>query len=98
MVCWSTSFITAFLAKYALHVLDHIKFISLGNLILDKLAFRELIQYDYTAAAAGAELRRLIEDAGYRDRMLSDYSEIRARLGGSGASRAVAKAMIESLK
>ncbi len=98
VVCWSTSFITAFLAKYALHVLDHIKFISLGNLILDKLAFRELIQYDYTAPAAGAELRRLIEDSEYRAGMLSDYSEIRARLGGSGASRAVAKAMIESLR
>ena len=97
VVCWSTSFITAFLAKYALHVLDHIKFISLGNLILDKLAFRELIQYDYTAAAAGAELRRLIEDAPYRTQMLDDYAEIRTRLGGSGASRAVAKAMIESL-
>ena len=97
VVCWSTSFITAFLAKYALHVLDHIKYISLGNLILDKLAFRELIQYDYTAAAAGAELRRLIEDAPYRTQMLADYAEIRARLGGSGASRAVAKAMIESL-
>ena len=97
VVCWSTSFITAFLAKYALHVLDHIKYISLGNLILDKLAFRELIQYDYTAAAAGAELRRLIEDAPYRTQMLDDYSEIRTRLGGSGASRAVAKAMIESL-
>ena len=98
VVCWSTSFITAFLAKYALHVLDHIKYISLGNLILDKPAFRELIQYDYTVEAAGAELRRLIEDQEYRAGMLSDYAEIRNRLGGSGASRAVAKAMIESLR
>lgn len=98
VVCWSTSFITAFLAKYALHVLDHIKYISLGNLILDKPAFRELIQYDYTVEAAGAELRRLIEDQEYRAGMLSDYAVIRNRLGGSGASRAVAKAMIESLR
>ena len=97
VVCWSTSFITAFLAKYALRVLDHIKYISLGNLILDKLAFRELIQYDYTAEAAGAEIRRLIEDSSYRQQMLDDYAEIRRRLGGTGASRAVAKAMIEEL-
>ena len=97
VVCWSSSFITAFLAKYALHVLDHIKYISLGNLILDKLAFRELIQYDYTAEAAGAEIRRLIEDLPYRQAMLDDYAEIRTRLGGTGASSAVAKAIIASL-
>ncbi|MBP5566407.1 MAG: lipid-A-disaccharide synthase [Bacteroidales bacterium] len=97
VVCWSTSFITAFLAKYALRVLDHIKYISLGNLILDKLAFRELIQYDYTPTAAGEEIRRLIEDLPYRNRMQEDYAEIRARLGGTGASREVAKAMIEAL-
>ena len=97
VVCWSTTAITAFLAKYALRVLDHIKYISLGNLILDKLAFRELIQYDYTAEAAEAEIRRLIEDLPYRQQMLKDYAEIRFRLGGTGASRAVAKAMIEEL-
>lgn len=97
VVCWSTSFITAFLAKYALRVLDHIKYISLGNLILDKLAFRELIQYDYTPTAAGEEIRRLIEDLPYRNRMQEDYAEIRVRLGGTGASREVAKAMIEAL-
>ena len=98
VVCWSTSFITAFLAKYALHVLDHIKYISLGNLILDKLAFRELIQYDYTPEAAEAEIRRLLEDLPYRQQMLEDYAEIRRRLGGSGASTAVAGAMIEILR
>ena len=98
VVCWSTSFITAMLAKYVLHVLDHIKYISLGNLILDKLSFRELIQYDFTPEAVTAEIRRLIEDKDYRAGMLADYAEIRSRLGGTGASRAVAKAMIEELK
>jgi len=98
VVCWSTSFITAILAKYALRVLDHIKYVSLGNLILDKLAFRELLQYDYTADEAEKEIRRLIEDTPYRQRMLDDYSQIREKLGGSGASRAVAKAMIAELQ
>lgn len=97
VVCWSTQFITAFIAKYILGVLDHIKYISLGNLILDRQAFRELIQYDYTPEAVTAEMRRLIEDLPYRQRMLSDYSDIRTRLGGSGASREVAEAMIAEL-
>ena len=98
VVCWSTQFITAFLAKYALRVLDHIRFISLGNLILDRQAFRELIQYDYTPEAATAEIRRLVEDEDYRRKMLDDYAEIRRKLGGGGASREVAKAMIEELR
>jgi len=98
VVCWSTSFITAVLAKYVLRVLDHIKYISLGNLILDRLAFRELIQYDFTPEECAAEIRRLTEDLPYRERMLADYREIRQRLGGTGASRAVAKAMIQCLE
>ena len=98
VVCWSTSFLTAFLAKYALRVLDHIKYISLGNLILDRPAFRELIQYDYTPDAAEAEIRRLVEDIPYRTKMQEDYAGIRKALGGSGASRAVAAAMVEELR
>lgn len=98
VVCWSTQLITAVLAKYVLRVLDHVKYISLGNLILDKLAFRELIQFDFTPETAEAEIRRLIEDKAYRQGMLSDYAEIRSRLGGSGASRKVARAMIAELQ
>ena len=98
VVCWSTSLVTALAGKYLLRVLDHIKYISLGNLILDKPAFLELIQYDFTPEAAGDEIRRLIEDRPYRDAMLADYAQIRKSLGGSGASRAVAKAMTDRLK
>ena len=48
--------------------------------------------------AVTAEVQRLVEDAPCRERMLADYAEIRRSLGGSGASRAVARAMIEELK
>ena len=72
-----------------------IRYISLGNLIVDKLAFKELIQGDCTAEKIMTEIRALIEDAEHRGKMLSDYSEIRNALGGSGASATVAKAMIE---
>lgn len=98
VVCWSTSPLTAWIARHLLHVLDHVKYISLGNLCLDRLAFRELIQEDFTAEAVTEEVRRLVEDAPYRERMLADYADIRQSLGGSGASRAVARAMIERIK
>ena len=75
-----------------------IKHISLGNLIIDRLAFKEFIQDDCNADALVTEVRELIENQDRRTKMLSDYVEIRNALGGSGASSAVAKAMIEELK
>lgn len=75
-----------------------VKYISLGNLIVDKPVFRELIQEDMNAREVGDEIIRLIEDGGYRSRMLDGYTEIRDALGKSGASRSVAKAMIEELR
>lgn len=98
LVCWSTSPLTFFMAKHVLRVGDHIKYISLGNLCIDKLAFRELIQDDFNIEEVLAEMRRLNEDEAYRARMLADYARIRESLGGSGASRKVAAAMIEELK
>lgn len=97
VVCWSTSKVTAFAARHILHVLDNIKYISLGNLCIDKCAFRELIQEEFTAENVSAELRRLTGDEAYREQMLDDYADIRQSLGGKGASRAVAKAIITEL-
>ena len=98
VVCWSTSPLTYFMAKNVLRVGDHIKYISLGNLCIDRLAFRELIQDDFNLEEVLAEVRRLNEDEAYRSRMLADYAAIREVLGGRGASRKVAAAMIRELK
>ena len=75
-----------------------VKYISLGNLIIDRCAFKEFIQDDCNADALVDEVRNLIENQEYRKRMLADYDEIRSLLGGSGASAAVAHAMIGELK
>ena len=75
-----------------------IKYISLGNLIIDRLAFKEFIQDECNSDALVAEIRELIENQERKTKMLSDYSDIRNALGGRGASSAVAKAMIEELK
>ena len=74
-----------------------IHYISLGNLCIDRLAFRELIQDDCNADEILKEVRSLLEDRAYRERMLSDYAEIRHLLGGTGASLAVAGAMVDIL-
>lgn len=85
--------ITYLIARHIIKV----RYISLGNLIVNKMAFRELIQDDCNAEALVAEVRQLIENKAYREKMLADYSEIRSALGGSGASAAVAKSMISEL-
>ena len=85
--------LTYWLAKKIIKV----KYISLGNLIVNRLAFKEFIQHDCNADALVTEIRELIENQERRQAMMDEYTEIRNLLGGSGASAAVAKAMIEEL-
>lgn len=75
-----------------------VKYISLGNLIIDRLAFKELIQDDCSAGNLVDEVRALIENKAYRSKMLDEYACIRKALGNAGASAAVAADMIAKLK
>ena len=93
VVGYITNPITYWVAKKIIKI----RFISLGNLIVDRLAFKEYIQDDCNADALVTEIRDLIENQERRSAMLAEYTEIRSLLGGAGASAAVAKAMIEEL-
>ena len=93
VVGYRTSALTAMIARIILKI----KYVSLANLILDRAAFRELLQEDFTTERLSAEVTRLLDDESYRSRMQADYAEVREKLGGSGASEAVAGAMIEAL-
>lgn len=97
VVCWSTSAVTIWVARHILRVMDNIKFVSLGNLIIDKLAFRELIQEDFNVENVVSEIESLTKDERRREAMAADYKAIRDALGGTGASREVARAMIDEL-
>ena len=98
VVCWSTSPVAAFIMRKILRIMDHIKYISLGNLILDELAFRELVQEDFTASEVAAELQSLSFDEARRAKMIAAYGRIREALGGRGASASVASAMVSELR
>jgi lipid-A-disaccharide synthase len=93
VVGYITNPITYWIAKKIVKI----RYISLGNLIVDRLAFKEYIQDDCNADALVTEVRKLIEDKEYRQQMLDNYADIRNELGGSGASAAVAEAMIKEL-
>ncbi len=92
MVSYLGSEISYIIAK---QLIKGIKYISLANLILDKLIFKEFIQHEANLENISAELRKLLEDTQYIQAMKSDYAEVHKLLGGGGASRAVAEAMVE---
>lgn len=89
-----SSVIPAWLARKYIKV----KYISLGNLILDRLAFREYIQNEVKVPALLTELTRLCEDSAYRAAMQVSYAQIRTLLGSTGASEAVAREMVSTLQ
>ena len=85
-------------SAFIMRRLIKVQYVSLANLIIDRLAFKEFLQENFTLENLVAEMRRITEDAACRQQMLSDYAEIRRLLGGTGASAAVARAMVESLR
>lgn len=94
VVCYGGNPISFYIAKAVVKL----KYISLANLILDKLIFKEILQNDCTPANISAELEALINQKTYRDAMLADYGKVHQLLGGGGASGRIAEAMIEELK
>ena len=75
-----------------------INYISLANLVINRAAFKELLQNYLTGENLVMEIRRILEDGSYRARMAVDYAEVREKLGGAGASDAVAEAMIAEMR
>ena len=93
VVAYATSDFNYCLARQIIKV----EYISLGNLIAGRKVFRELIQYYLTPDNLVDEVRRLVQDEEYRAEMQAGYEEIRGALGGSGASRAVAKSVCSGI-
>jgi lipid-A-disaccharide synthase len=93
VVVYRFSFLSALIAW----ILVHVKYISLVNLILDRKAVAELIQYKFTAESLYHELAPLLPDGKQRSRMLDDYKELLIRVGPPGASDRAAELMVQKL-
>jgi lipid-A-disaccharide synthase len=93
VVVYRFSFLSALIAL----MLVHVKYISLVNLILDRKAVAELIQYKFTAESLYHELAPLLPDGKQRSRMLDDYKELLIRVGPPGASDRAAALMVQKL-
>ncbi len=93
VVCYKMSGLTYALAE----MFVKIKYFSLVNIIAGREVVKELLQ-SHLSKDIAAELRRILDDADYRQKMLDSYAEIRATLGDGLASENTAKVIVEAVK
>jgi lipid-A-disaccharide synthase len=93
VVCYKGDFLSMIIAWMVVKV----KYISLVNLIMGFEVIKELIQYDLKEKKLLTELNAILPGGVKRDKILSDYQDLKAKLGPSGASRRIAKEMVEDL-
>lgn len=91
VVCYKGNPISYFFAKHLIKV----KYISLVNLVMDKLVVKELIQHDLTEENLLKELTALLKDEGARNRVMKDYAALWHKLGEKDASRRAAEVIYE---
>lgn len=90
VVCYKGSFISYQIGKRLVNV----KFISLVNLIMDKLVVKELIQTGLTAGNLKKELQQLLTDDQRITTIKKDYAALKDLLGMGGNASAKAAASI----
>ena len=94
VVCYKGSPISYQIAKRVIRV----KYISLVNLIMDKLVVKELIQHELTVDNLGKELQLLLSDEGRRESLRRDYEALKQVLSqGGNASANAARSMVQFL-
>ncbi len=93
IVCYRTSRLTYTVGK----ALVKVKYISLVNLILDKLAVKELIQNDFNLNNL-SKFVNLIENADYSiEQIRNDYKELSAIIGDQNTSEKTASTIFKYL-
>lgn len=93
VVCYKGSALSFMLARRLVSV----KYISLVNLIMDKLVVHELIQSGFTTSNLITQLSDILnkETAG---KIKQQYDDLRLRLGGAGASAKTASLIFNLMK
>src|SRR5207253_4484935 len=74
-----------------------VKYLGMPNVLADKEVVPEFIQHRAKPSSIAQAVRRLIENAHARERMISEFDTIAGKLGESGASEKAARAIIEEI-
>jgi lipid-A-disaccharide synthase len=93
VVCYRGNWISVGIAK---RIVD-IKYISLVNLIMDKLLVAELIQSELNTKNLISELDKIL-DGQIREKMILEFADLRKKLGNKGASERAADEIFSLLK
>ena len=86
VVCYSGNRLSYEIAKRIVEI----KYISLVNLIMDRLVVTELIQSELNTKNLIAELEKILPEGENREKMLRDFSLLKTKLGSHGASQRAA--------
>jgi len=93
VVCYQGGNVSYLIARQLIKV----KYISLVNLIMDRVVVKELIQDQLNTNNLKRELDIIVNNPEERQKIFSDYSELRHLLGDKGASKKTAYLMYEYL-
>ncbi|MBZ9628699.1 lipid-A-disaccharide synthase [Psychroflexus sp. CAK1W] len=93
VVCYKGNVISYLIAKQIVKL----DYISLVNLIMDREVVKELIQNEFNSKHLKLELDKIL-NPDQRERLLSDYKDLKTKLGGAGASRRTAELIVNSFK
>lgn len=92
VVCYKGGKISYNIAK---RIVD-VKYISLVNLVMDREVVKELIQDELNENSIFVELQKILTTE-FRKQLFADYSELKLKLGGSGASKKAAQLIVGGL-
>ncbi len=92
VVCYKINSLTYRIGK----LFFYLQYFSLVNLIMNKEVVKELLQ-DNLSMDIGKELDNLLNNRDYREKMLSEYSVLREKVGPAGASGKAAASIKEFL-
>ena len=93
VVCYKGSWLSYHIARHLVNV----EFIALANLIAGKEVVKELIQAEFNTENLKEELIKILQPE-KRRQIQEGYALIRRRLGQPGASRRVARLIVEYMR
>ena len=94
VACYKAGSLSYLIGKQLLTV----KFISLVNLIVNRMLVKELIQGEFSPSNLEHELNQILFDEKRRKELMTGYSELRQKLGGPGASAKTAELILSYLQ
>ena len=93
VVCYKGNWASYQIAKRIITL----KYISLVNLIMDRLVVEELIQDDFNQKSLTMALKKILDPA-QRAILLKDYDLLEETLGRSGAAKKTAEKIVQSMR